>query len=263
MILECTQCSSRYLVPDTAIGPDGRTVRCANCRHSWFQPPAMMDLSAATRAAAYEPEAAAPQPAAAAAAAPVVAPAAPVEAPRVTESQPLPRPAMTRTFDDTLVEPRPQYDAFAHRPPFRPRTNPARRWTAAALVAGCSMLLGVGAILYSGAPGIAAQLGLPVGTAETPLKFTGEAIERRDMGTGSELFAVSGTIVNPTGAAQRVPDVRVALLDAQGRVVYNWTVTPKQRTLGPNASIGFASGRTDVPANSKMLSLSFAQGIEG
>lgn len=260
MILECTQCSSRYLVPDTAIGPDGRTVRCANCRHSWFQPPAMMDLSAATRAAAYEPEAPAPQPVAAA---PIPAPTAPIEAPRAAESQPLPRPAMTRTFDDTLVEPRPQYDAFAHRPPFKPRTNPARRWTAAALVAGCSMLLGVGAILYSGAPGIAAQLGLPVGTAETPLKFTGEAIERRDMGTGSELFAVSGTIVNPTGAAQRVPDVRVALLDAQGRVVYNWTVTPKQRTLGPNASVGFASGRTDVPANSKMLSLSFAQGIEG
>lgn len=260
MILECTQCSSRYLVPDTAIGPDGRTVRCANCRHSWFQPPAMMDMSAATRAAAYDPEiSAAPRvPEAVAPAAPVA-----VDAPRAADSQPLPRPAATRTFDDSLVEPRPQYDAFAHRPPFRPRTNPARRWTAAALVAGCSMLLGVGAILYSGAPGIAAQLGLPVGTAETPLKFSGEAIERRDMGTGSELFAVSGTIVNPTGAAQRVPDVRVALLDAQGRVVYNWTVTPKQRTLGPNASVGFASGRTDVPANSKMLSLSFAQGIEG
>ncbi|HET9511670.1 MAG TPA: zinc-ribbon domain-containing protein [Sphingomonas sp.] len=260
MILECTQCSSRYLVPDTAIGPDGRTVRCANCRHSWFQPPAMMDMSAATRAAAYDPEiSTAPRvPEAVAPAAPVA-----VDAPRAADSQPLPRPAAMRTFDDSLVEPRPQYDAFAHRPPFRPRTNPARRWTAAALVAGCSMLLGVGAILYSGAPGIAAQLGLPVGTAETPLKFSGEAIERRDMGTGSELFAVSGTIVNPTGAAQRVPDIRVALLDAQGRVVYNWTVTPKQRTLGPNASVGFASGRTDVPANSKMLSLSFAQGIEG
>ncbi|MFD1789653.1 zinc-ribbon domain-containing protein [Sphingomonas floccifaciens] len=261
MILECTQCGSRYLVPDTAIGADGRTVRCANCRHSWFQPPALMDMSAARAAVAPV----APQPAPVAAqsvpVAPQVAPAAqPVAEPM--EATPTPRP-VTRSFDDTLTEPRPQYDAFAHRPPFRPRVNPARRWTAAALVAGCSMLLGVGAILYSGAPGIAAQLGLPVGSAETPLKFTGESIERRDMGTGSELFAVSGTIVNPTGAAQRVPDVRVALLDAQGRVVYNWTVTPKQRTLGPNASIGFASGRTDVPANSKMLSLSFSQGIEG
>lgn len=37
MILVCSQCNSRYLVPDTAIGAAGRTVRCANCSHTWFQ----------------------------------------------------------------------------------------------------------------------------------------------------------------------------------------------------------------------------------
>ena len=46
MILECSQCRTRYLVPDSAIGPDGRTVRCASCKHSWHQAPAaVLDLT--------------------------------------------------------------------------------------------------------------------------------------------------------------------------------------------------------------------------
>ena len=37
MLLVCPSCRTRYVVPDSAIGMDGRQVRCANCKHSWFQ----------------------------------------------------------------------------------------------------------------------------------------------------------------------------------------------------------------------------------
>ncbi len=39
MIIACPACKTRYVVPETAIGDTGRTVRCAKCKHSWFQEP--------------------------------------------------------------------------------------------------------------------------------------------------------------------------------------------------------------------------------
>jgi predicted Zn finger-like uncharacterized protein len=39
MILTCSACYTRYLVDPRTLGGGGRTVRCANCGHSWHQMP--------------------------------------------------------------------------------------------------------------------------------------------------------------------------------------------------------------------------------
>jgi predicted Zn finger-like uncharacterized protein len=42
MILVCPSCEAKFNVPDGAIPPEGRTVRCAKCKHSWKAFPAQL-----------------------------------------------------------------------------------------------------------------------------------------------------------------------------------------------------------------------------
>lgn len=236
MILECAACRTRYLVPDTAIGPDGRTVRCANCKHSWFQH--------GPNAEAFSPEA--------------LAPAAVMPPPVPVTEEAAPASARATPPNEAAVD----YDAFGYQAPFRPRRNPARRYTMIAVAAGVTMLIGVGVISATGATGLADQLGL-VAAAETPLRIEQNPIDRHDLPSGSEAFAVSGRIVNPTGKRLPVTDLRADLLDAQGRQVYTWTITPEARVVGPKGVVEFRSLTLDVPNNGKALRLSFAPGIAG
>lgn len=39
MLLTCPQCETHFSVPDDALLPDGKKVRCSICKHTWFQEP--------------------------------------------------------------------------------------------------------------------------------------------------------------------------------------------------------------------------------
>jgi len=257
MILQCPACDTRYLVPDSAIGADGRTVRCTQCRHSWFQRPDS-EADDADRA----PVSDVPEPPAG------DVPADPSDTERdfgtgagTDDAVPAPLPAEPDGFRAEAAGGDAEDGAPAPRARRRRRVGP--HWTAAAFAAGALMLASAGAILWSGAPGLTAWLGLA--PARTPLKVAADRVERRDLDNGSELFAVSGRVTNPTGRPQRVPDILAQLLDdaaARGakrdKVVDSWTITPQRRTLAPGASMEFNSAKLDVPRSSRRLDLRFA-----
>lgn len=107
MIIACPACATRYVVPDSAVGPEGRTVRCAKCRHSWFQDGPEL---AEPIAAAYGAPAASPEPAPAPPPRPAPPPQQRVE-PKAEPGTPPPAPepedepsqeARAPSFDDAV-----------------------------------------------------------------------------------------------------------------------------------------------------------------
>lgn len=237
MILSCPACTTRYLVPDTAVGVNGRQVRCAQCRHSWFQEPATIDLAAPPPSFAPPPNARVVEPGAG-------APGFGGEG------------AAQASFADIRPHTPRARDGFVPAPPFRPTRNRLKWMTWAAAVAAAVMLVAAAVIAWIGlrAPGTAtAAQGV-----ESPLMLqVTQKPERRVLASGKELFAVSGRIVNPTAAMQPVPDVRAELRDVDGKMVHGWTIAAPVRVLAPKASADFDSAEVNVPQGSKALNLSF------
>jgi hypothetical protein len=181
------------------------------------------------------------------------------------EPAPLPAPASATppVFDDIAP---PAYDgpgeesSFDPAPPFRPRRNPAKLWTYAAI----AFFLGIsaigGAFYYFGPPGWAVSLGLVADEGDPDLLFyLSKPAERRKLPTGEEYFAFGARIVNSGQQTLPVPPVLVQLRDRQDRLVFSWTTKADRPRLKPGEEASINESRIDIPKNAENLSLTFVE----
>ena len=267
MIIQCPACATRYVVPDSAVGVDGRTVRCAKCKHSWFQDGpeiAVPDASRVSQPTASPP----PQPA------PAAPPQAPAEVAEDREPVVTEDPDFDAEPDAPLPEPPPREDVatpptiaqgwdeeepshFDREPPFRPRRNPLKMWTWAAAIFALVAAGTIAAVSYWGLPDWVPvdRPTFAAGQPDLQLEFPPAQQERRTLPNGTEFFGASGRVVNVGTEARTIPTILIVLRDSREREVYSWEVPPPQPTIAPGETVPINEAVTDIPRGARFAEI--------
>ncbi|MGB7408830.1 MAG: zinc-ribbon domain-containing protein [Pontixanthobacter sp.] len=297
MIIACPACTTRYVVPDSAIGVEGRTVRCAKCRHSWHQDGATgeeeagkeraveeraEDKSAVEKTAIDETAPANAKPLAepvspaepATASRPGFgdthgAPAEPVATNHDVPNDPAPLeqdeqqkhsdfadPYVGGSYDGDSYDADPYEDGvsqFDHRPPFHPRRNPLKIWTAAGVAFALLAFGGVFAVSYFGFPDWVpiSRPTFAVAEPDLVLDFPDDQQDRRTLPDGSEFFSASGTITNIGRETRNVPSILIVMRNEREVPVYSWVLAPPEDVLAPGETVTINEIATDVPKSAK------------
>jgi predicted Zn finger-like uncharacterized protein len=259
MLLVCPHCEAQFHAADAAIG-NGRTVRCARCRGSWFaQPVAVFAEAEAAAAIASE-------------IAPLVE-AAPIQeddfavASEVMDSPPL--------AADIEVTPEDRAAAPVAEPQIRSEIAKRKKWQLprfslrnyklprpvaiifVAAIAAIITIIGPRESIVRLMPDLAggyAAIGLPVNLRGLEFRGVKTVQEVQD---GIPVLVIEGEVVNITQHPVEVPRVRIAVLGPGKQELYSWTTLLQRSVLADDEKVSFRSRLASPPPNGQEVLVRF------
>ena len=245
MLIVCPSCASEYMIDPGRLGAEGRSVRCASCKETWFVTP--------------EPE-------------------EPEAAPLIDSD-----PDATVDDEDTRaweqfssVSPKAEeqeYPASKAEDGLRAATRAAgglsRRWAAAGPLMIVAILVIAGSALWGrthvvrafpATAALYASIGLPVNLRG--LEF--RAVRSELVADGTDTFlVVEGGIANISGRDTPVPPIEIGVRGAEGQMLYTWTDDPPRGTLATGDTAQFRARLAAPPAEARQVLVRFAAGRDG
>ena len=243
MILTCPECSTRYLTKENAIGPNGRTVRCAKCDTTWFVASEADELALQDNQAPVEDIV----PATAA-----IAAAAAPDIPFKQDSQ-----AASAEPPGAHVVMRDKVD----------KDRRGRRLTSVGLIWAVPLaLLFVAAILgyvfrqdiVSVVPQTATlykSLGVDVTLSGLDIE---DPVTRSAFVDGQPVLVVNSAVRNITAQTQYVPMVELSLHSKDGEPIVTWLVDVDKEKLDKDERVTFTSEYPNPPVDAVKLRYKFA-----
>jgi len=263
MLIVCPTCAMTYQIELAALGKAGRSVRCTQCKNTWFATPDSMVAEAAAEMAAANAVAATSLP-------PAddftddMASNFSVETVEPTEDSAAAEPSAQK-FDPGASE---DVETIAARRARHAHAQRKDQRTVLQRIASVPVLIVVLLAVILGAlqgrvalvrhfpqtASLFSMIGMPVnlrGLNFMDVKSRGEFVD------GAIVLVVEGTIVNLTPRTLEVPRLRFALRNGLGHEVYAWTALPPKTVLGSGDGLPFRTRLAAPPPDGRDVIVRF------
>lgn len=269
MILTCPECSARYVVDPKALLPNGRTVRCAKCRHTWREAAPDANIAATNEAVTEDIQQTAP----------------PQDSPPPSENTAARENA--KEEDEFAIKrarrkkrPRPMPKG-SNLPALQNHNHGGSLWGwyalgtfVVALVSSFLIFQNSISEFWPPSQKLYRTLGMenvrprPAKHAtekKQPKIPAQELFEIKDTTPGKVIIGgvvtlkVDGNIVNITNETQTLPLLRIALKDNRGKVIRAWTFKTSAATIAPDGKVAFSTSLPNPPKDATSISVTFAE----